>query len=63
MYLMRYSIDIVWLDEKKHVVGVYCNARPNQRPIAFPCPAYYMIEMPAGFVKKFKICKGDKLEF
>jgi uncharacterized protein len=63
MAFMRFSIDIVWLDEKKRVSDLYENAKPWQKLIFFKNPAKYMIEMPSGLIKKHKITIGNHLDF
>lgn len=56
MLNMRFSIDILWLDEKGAVVWLYEDVSPCMR---MPCPAYepmvkarYVLELNAGTAKK-----------
>ncbi|MFW5745956.1 MAG: DUF192 domain-containing protein [Nanoarchaeota archaeon] len=63
MLFMRFSIDIIWLNENKKVIDIYTGARPYQRLIPFKYPAKYMIEMNEGMVDKFAITKGQILSF
>jgi len=40
-----FPIDVVWLDETRHVVGVYENVPPDATRYASPGPIRYVIEM------------------
>ncbi len=69
MPLMRFPIDIVFLDSRKRVAGLH----PRARPISFrkrtwriyypEKPAKYVIELPAGQIKRKNIQPGDRLVF
>jgi len=69
MPLMRFPIDIVFLDSRKRVVGLHERARPvsfRKRTwrVYYPDkPGKYVIELPAGTVKRKKIAAGDLLLF
>lgn len=69
MPLMRFPIDIVFLDSRKRVVGLHSRARPisfRRRTwrVYYPeRPARYAIELPAGEIKRKRIQPGDRLVF
>ena len=62
---MRFPIDIVFMDSRKEVVRVVENARPLRlswktwRIYSPPVPAEYVLELPAGSVKKSGTLVGD----
>ncbi|RMH38313.1 MAG: DUF192 domain-containing protein [Nitrospirae bacterium] len=63
----KIPIDVIWVDESKHVVHVIKRVEPCQ---ADPCPWYrppdnarYVIEANAGFVDREGIVPGMKLKF
>ncbi len=64
---MRFSIDVIWLDEKKQVV----DTRANLRPSAFfdfsthspRLLAKYVIELPAGFITRNRVNVATKVSF
>jgi len=63
---MRYSIDIIWLDEAKEVVHIVKNAPPESYPYESFIPkkdARYVLELPAGTVNKKSIVIGTKAMF
>lgn len=62
MFFVFYPIDVVFLDGERKVVEV----KENFKPFAVYNPkrnAKYVIEMPAGSVKKFNVKINDKVEF
>lgn len=62
---MKFSIDMIWLDQNKKVVSVKENATPESYPEAF-CPdedAQYVLEVPAGSAKQWNIKEGDQAQF
>ncbi|MCX6814591.1 MAG: DUF192 domain-containing protein [Candidatus Aenigmarchaeota archaeon] len=69
MPLMRFSIDIVFLDSRKIVVGLHERVRPiglRKRTwrVYYPeKPAKYAIELPAGEIKRKKIAAREVLRF
>jgi len=69
MPLMRFSIDIVFLDSRKRVVGLHSHARPlsfrrRTWKVYYPDkPAKYVIEMAAGMVKRKRIRLGNRIVF
>ena len=60
---MRFSLDIIWLDETLKVVDVRENIAPETYPQAFhpKQPAYYVLEMNAGAAGKNGIGIGSVL--
>ncbi len=61
---MKFSIDIIWLDENYTVLGAVENVPPCERE----CPTYnsgvpakYVLEVPAGTVKREGLKPGDRL--
>ena len=69
MPFMRFPIDIVFLDSRKRVVGLHERARPisfrkKTWKVYYPeKPAKYIIELPAGTVKRKGIAARDVLLF
>lgn len=61
---MLYSIDIIWLDDRRVVVDVWENASPSSYPVVRKPSnrAKYVLEVNAGFVKENMLKAGDKLE-
>lgn len=62
---MHFSIDIIWLDAEKRVVGIEKEATPESYPDAFypDEDALYVLEVNAGFVDEYGIAKGDTARF
>lgn len=62
---MRFSLDIVWIDAKKLVVGITNNISPNTYPQTFlpPKPIRYVLEINTGGAKGFDIATGTVLDF
>ncbi|MCS7110170.1 MAG: DUF192 domain-containing protein [Candidatus Caldarchaeum sp.] len=68
MYEMRFSIDIVWLDESKQVVHIVEKALPciptQACPVFVPDKeAKYVLEVNAGVCEKVGLKIGDVVEF
>lgn len=61
MFFVFFSIDVVWLNSKKEVVDVKRNIRMFTPLIKPRSPAKYVMELPKGMGKFFKV--GDKVEF
>jgi uncharacterized membrane protein (UPF0127 family) len=61
---MRFSIDILWLDERFKVVDIKEHVAPETYPQAFhpKVPAYYVLEISAGAVAKNGIVVGSVFE-
>lgn len=62
---MRFSIDIVWLDEDKRVVYIKEDADPASYPESFcpPSPAKYVLEFNAGTARQLGLAPGQQLAF
>ncbi len=62
---MHFSIDIVWLDKEKKVVGYKKGASPESFPDVFSVekPSLYIIEGNEGFVEENSINLGDVVVF
>jgi uncharacterized membrane protein (UPF0127 family) len=65
MYGMKFPLDIIWIDERLRVVYFVENAQPcvniceTYEP---PADALYVLEVNAGFVKKYGMKIGDVVE-
>jgi uncharacterized membrane protein (UPF0127 family) len=65
MYGMKFPLDIIWIDERLRVVYFVENAQPcvniceTHEP---PADALYVLEVNAGFVKKYGLKVGDVVE-
>ena len=59
---MHFAIDIIWLDESMKVVHIKENATPESYPEIFTpsASAKYVLEVPAGFSKKWGIVEGTQ---
>lgn len=60
---MKFSIDIVWLDQSKKVVAVEQNVSPDTYPQNFCHQAQYVVEFRAGSLQKYTISIGDTVIF
>jgi len=64
---MRFSIDIIWIDENFQIVGIEKNVPPcrtseDKCPLySSPLPVKYVLETKAGKAEKEKLKKGDTL--
>ncbi len=61
---MKFPIDIIWLDENYTVLGTVENAPPcknNCPTYNSRVPAKYVLEVPAGTVKREGLKPGDRL--
>lgn len=61
---MRFSIDIVWLAADGAVVTITHNVSPDTYPHSFrpSAPARYVVELSAGFARKYNLKAGDKAQ-
>ncbi len=59
---MYFSIDILWLDAGKQVVHLAEDVSPESFPGTFtsPFPARYVLEVPAGFARRFGVSVGSR---
>lgn len=62
---MKFNIDILWFDEEGKIIFIKENVSPNTYPETFKptIPAKYVLEVPAGFVSKHHIQKGNNVDF
>ncbi len=60
---MRFSIDIIWVDDTKKVTAIEHNVNPKTYPDAFCHDAQYVIELNAGEAKKADLKQGQQLTF
>jgi len=65
---MKFPIDIIWLDEKKHITDFRTDLKPAHGPLVFKTyshegSAKYAIELPAGFIKKNRVKANSKVKF
>ena len=60
---MRFSIDIIWIDENKTIVSILSDISPDTFPQTFapPTPAQYVLEVQAGWALTHGIVAGDRL--
>lgn len=62
---MRFSLDIIWLDDNKRVVSIRDTVRPETYPQNF-CPdkpARYVVEVNAGVARAARLHEGDTVKF
>lgn len=61
---MRFSIDILWLDDKMRVVSIIESAKPlsgfDLTSYKSKKPSKYVVELNSGFVRENRIRIGDK---
>ncbi|MDD5165618.1 MAG: DUF192 domain-containing protein [Candidatus Pacebacteria bacterium] len=62
---MDFSLDMIWIDANKRVVGVTKNVLPSSYPFVFmpPKDILYVLEMNAGSVTEFGLTTGTQLKF
>ncbi len=62
---MKFSIDILWLNEQKEIIYVAENVSPDSYPDVFfpPEDSLYALEFNAGFVDENNIEVGNVLNF
>lgn len=61
---MRYSIDIIWIDEANRVVGVDDSVSQFSYPEIFypPAPVRYVLEMNSGGARQYGLVPGVTIE-
>ncbi len=59
---MRFSLDIVWLNEAGKVITLKQNVAPDTYPEAFypASPALYVVELPAGWAAARGVAEGSQ---
>ena len=62
---MQFSLDILWIDENKIIVGIERNVSPDTFPQTFSPykPALYVLELNAGWTEKHQVVAGDVLSW
>ncbi len=62
---MHYPIDIIWFDADQKVAYIKEHATLESYPELFTpdTPSLYVLEVPDGFIKQYKIQKGDTAIF
>lgn len=68
MMNMRFSIDILWLDEQKRIAYAVQNAPRSRSWSDFAiynprCKSRYVVELPEGAIKNHNIKIGTKIDF
>ncbi len=60
---MNYSIDIVWLNKNKEIIGIKNNVKPSTFPTIFgeEYISSYVLELPSGFSIKNDLKVGEKI--
>lgn len=64
----RFPVDVMWIDESRHIVRVMKNVPPCERD---PCPWYgdspdsvrYVLQTEAGFIEQIGITTGMELKY
>lgn len=61
---MKFPIDILWIDSEQKVIDLTENLSPETFPQIFQPlkPVQYVLEVNAGFIKKYNIKIGDKIK-
>jgi len=61
---MHFDIDVIWLDQTGHIIGLKNNVSPNTYPKVFYAskPSRYVIELPAGAVDSAGLKIGDVVD-
>jgi uncharacterized protein len=61
---MKFSIDILWLDENLEVLHIEESVSPDTYPRSFsaPLPDKYVLELPRGYSRRHTITTGTKFE-
>lgn len=62
---MRFSIDIVWLDDSARVIFIRRAVAPDTYPATFDAqsPSRYVVELPAGYARAHAIELGNEARF
>jgi uncharacterized membrane protein (UPF0127 family) len=60
---MNFSIDIIWIDENRNIIGVAENISPDTFPETFspPSPILYVLEVNAGWSEIHNISADDEV--
>ena len=63
---MNFSVDIIWINERKRVVHVRHNVKPDTEPYekySPTVPARYVLEVKAGVAKRAGVTVGSPVKF
>ena len=60
-FFVFFPFDTIWLDKDRRIIDLRENIRPFTFKITPKKPAYFLIEVPAGTIKKQKLRMGQKL--
>lgn len=62
---MRFSIDILWIDENNTIIGIEESVSPDSFPERFISskPVPFVLELVGGWSKEHRIRVGDTVEF
>ena len=63
---MKFSIDIIWINEKKRIVHVQHSVKSDAEPYEKykpPVPAKYVLEVKAGVAKRASVTVGSVVKF
>jgi uncharacterized protein len=60
---MKFSLDMIWLNEQKEIVSLVENVSPQTYPKSFcgPKTAWYVVEVNAGIVSAADLRVGQRL--
>lgn len=62
---MKFSIDIIWIDENNTIIGIEENISPDSYPKKFisPKPIPFALELVGGWSREHGISVGEEVEF
>ena len=60
-FFMKFAIDVVFIDSKNRVIGLYENVQSN-RILPIHLSSSYVIELSAGQISRKNIEKGDVIQ-
>lgn len=62
---MKFSLDIIWIDQNGMIVGIEKNIAPETYPNTFfpPSPIKYVLEVNAGWSDRHNVKAGNKVTF
>lgn len=61
-FLMKFPIDVLFLDKKNRVIAAIKNLQPNRITRLYP-RAFSVLELPAGTIEATSTEVGDEIEF
>lgn len=60
----RISLDLIFIDDKYHIVSFQKNAKPfNEASLPSNVPAKYVLEVNAGLTDTWKVTVGDSISY